>query len=314
MRITLPGVLVVALTFAMPLSSLPAATTWGLSGGCTIYATCQPYYCNGLGSRSGPNFNQDRGTNILTSVSAEFASAALMAELKEVGGAYFPEFQGTNSTANTGLYLAMANVVAIEGYHYTGATNKTFLFGGRLAGSSSAPRTQDGLRAELYFFRSTNFVYISHLPTLLYETDAQVITNCSFKVAVTNNNALLSNVVAVTAAPGETFFLYASLQLSVFAQGAQCGTLTPYQVFCLNPDGLISESLRGDFPMLARTSGNDLQISWQATRRECRPESASTLDHPLWQAVTNFISADQDRNVLTVPITGGEQFFRLKIQ
>jgi hypothetical protein len=202
----------------------------------------------------------------------------------------------------------------IEGYRYTGTTNKTFLFGGRLSGNSSGPRTQDGLEGQLYFFKSTNFVYQTHLPTLLYETGAQVITNRSFRVTYTNNNTLLSNVVAVSVVPGETFYLYASLYLTVFAQGAQCRTLTPYQVFCLNPDGLSSESLRTDFPISAQASGNDLQISWQATRRAFFPESSSTPAGGIWQAVTNTITSNKNGSLLTVPTAGGEQFFRLRIQ
>jgi hypothetical protein len=291
-----------------------AATKWGITAGCTIRPTCWPYYCNGVGILSGPGFSQDLGTNVATTVSADFATAAVTAEMKLAGEAFFPEFKGTNSTANTGLYWASADATVIEGYRYRGLTNKTLIFGGILSGVSSGPRTQDGLQAQLYFFRSTNFVYITHLPTLLYETGAQVITNRSFNVAYTNNGVSLSNVVAVPVAPGESFYLYASLSLSVFAQGAQCQSVVPYQVFCLNPEGLESESLRTDFPISVQTSGSDLRMAWQATRRACVPESSFTPTGGTWEPVTNAIAANKDGNVLAVPISSNEQFFRLRIQ
>lgn len=300
------------------LLSLPthaqAGTKWGLSAGSTIRPTCWPYYCNGVGVQSGPGFSQHLGTNVVTSISANFASAAISAEMKLDGDVFYPEFKGTNSTANTGLYWASASSTVIEGFYYRGVTNKTFFFGGTLSGNSTGPRTQDGLEAQLYFFKSTNFVYMTHLPTLLYQTGAKVITNVSFKVAYTNNNAVLSNVVAVSVAPGETFYLYASLYLSVFAQGAQCRTLAPYRVFCLNSDELISESLRTDFPISVQVAGNNLQLTWQATRRTSFPESCSTPDGPIWQAVTNLVTTNVTGSLLAVPLADGEQFFRLRIQ
>ena len=285
-----------------------------MSAGSTIRPTCWPYYCNGVGVQSGPGFGQDFGTNVATSISADFASAAVTADMKFVDEAFYPEFKGTNSTANTGLYWASAGATVIEGFHYNGMTNKVFYFGGKLSGNSTGPRTQDGLEAQLYFFRSTNFIYLTHLPTLLYETGAQVITNRSFKVAYTNNGVLLSNVVAVSVAPGETFYLFASLNLSVFAQGAQCRTLTPYQVFCLNPEGLISESLRTDFPMSIEPGGSKLGIAWPATRRTCFPESCSTPNGGTWDSVTNAITTNKNGSLLSVPLSGNEQFFRLRIQ
>ena len=285
-----------------------------MSGWSTIRPTCVPYSCNGVGILSGPAFGQSRGTAGSSAVSADFAAAIVSVNLLPTGSLFSLEFQGSAATASTGLYWASSGATIIEGLHYTGPTNKSFTFAGRFSGTCSSPRTTDGLSAQVYLFRSTNFIYDTYLPDLIYEKHAQVITNFSLKVACTNSGATLSNAISATVAPGETFYLYASLSVSVFEVGVSGRTTSPLQVSCLNPEGLVSESMRTDFPLSISNSANQIQVRWPETRRQCTPEWTPALPPQQWDPVTNPVVSNLSGNLLTLPATANAAFFRTRIQ
>jgi hypothetical protein len=170
------------------------------------------------------------------------------------------------------------------------------------------------LSAKLYIFRSTNFVYQTHLPTLLYETGAQLVTNFDLYITSTNRTATVYGSVAFSVSPGELFYVYASLGTSTFQQNGFTTTQNPYRVYCGSPEALISESNLADVPLEISRTNNQPRLSWPARRLQILPEYTAELPSSSWQLLTNPVFADAFGNWCSISSTSPASFYRLRIQ
>lgn len=272
-------------------------------------STIQPTYSGAL---YGPSFDRSLGTAGISAISADFAAASVSASLLPTGSLFSLQFQAS-ALINSNYLWANSFAMIIEGLYYTGPTNKSFIFAGGFSGICNSPNSEDGLTAQIYFFRGTNFIYTTLLTDLIYERHAQVITNFSLRITCTNNGAALSNTISVPMAPGETVYLHATLSVLVHGAGVNGQSTSPLQVFCLNPEGLVSESMRTDVPLSLSKSFNQVRIRWPATRRQCIPEWTPALQSPQWEPLTNAVVSDTSGNLLVVPLSQNAGFFRTRV-
>jgi hypothetical protein len=214
---------------------------------------------------------------------------------------------------DTGLYWSQADATVSEGYHYTGKTNKTFFFQHTLAAYTTATNYWDGVKMELHFCRETNFQFTTDMGWLLYESDAEIITNRVITVVSTNSNVLQSDTLQCTVKPGERFYLVARCSIGIFQRNGTSQILTPSEVTCLNPEGLISESDETDIPLRAAVHPDGVTLSWRATRRQCDLECAASLSSGSWLPVTNAAVSSLSGSQLTLAPDGAVGFYRLRI-
>jgi hypothetical protein len=286
---------------------------WGTSASSSLYQTCWPYFCNFSGSVFGDSIDQALGTNVHSTASAPFGSASVDATLVSTNHLNFPRFTGAAITADTGLYWCQATATISEGYHYIGETNKTFLFTYAVAAFTTATNSWDGLTVELHFCRETNFQFTTDMGWLLYESGVEIITNRVVTVLSTNSSVPQSDVVECPVGPGERFYLVARCFISIFQRNGLSQMLTPAEVTCLNPEGLISESDESDIPVRAAVHPDGVRLSWRATRRQCELQRAASALSGSWTIVTNAIVSSPSGNQLSLAPEGDAGFFRLWI-
>lgn len=301
------------LLISAPTARSQSPARWGASAGSALYKTCWPGFCNGSGSVFGDLIDQSLGTNVHSGTSAPFGSASVDATLFGSNRLNVPRFTGVARTADTGLYWCQADATVSEGYHYTGETNKTFLFSYKVEAETTATDYWDGVRLEMYFCRETNFLYSTDMGWLLAESGVEIITNRVITILSTNSTVLQSDVLECSVNPGERFYLVARCSISAFQRNGVSQTLSPAEVTCVNPEGLISESDESDIPVRVASQPDGVRLSWRATRRQCELQRATSLSSGSWLAATNAIVSSRNGSQLILPIDGGAAFFRLLI-
>ena len=245
-------------------------------------------------------------------VGSEYGGALVTVSMLPEGNILVPSFSGSAWTVGPGFRWASASATAVEAYRHTGNARKAYSFTASFAAQTTSLRTWDVISADFYLFKSEGFEYLTHLPTLLGETDAVAITNVSFGLA-TNVPVNATRTVEVEVDPGEVFYLFAQLRVNNFQDGGSTETIQPFTISCANPSGLESESLTGAIPLSIRPEGTNVHVSWPPTRRVCQLESASESSVPVWKSVEDEVRSDANGGGVLVSTVERARIFRLRL-
>ena len=250
---------------------------WGVSADASLFYNCFEGHCRGNDLDVSQWIERSFSTNLVADCQANYGSARIEVQMRREGDLFLPTITGHARSTGPNTHWNDAYGVAIEGYRYTGNTNKTLRFTGSLNGRSSGTREYEGLEAEVYFFKSDGFTFERDLPTLLYETAAKPITNFTLNIRSTNSGASLSQTVSLPVAPNETIHFYASLYISIFQVNGFTETLDGFKIVCDTPDNLTSESLALDRPLEIQSSTNFVTLTIPPSRHRLDLQQAHGL-------------------------------------
>ena len=231
--------------------------------------------------------------------------------MRREGDLFLPMMTGHARSAGPSIHWNDAFGVAIEGYRYTGDRNATLRFTGSLHGRTSATRNYDGLKAEVYFFKSDGFTFESHLPTLLYETQAKPITNFTLNIRSTNSGAHLSQTVSIPVVPNETIYLYANLYSSIFQVNGFTETVDGFKIICETPEKLMSESLALDQRLDIRASVESLTLTIPPSRRRAELQQVTGLGQE-WTTFQAVMQTNAFGIQVRIPNPPATKFWRVQ--
>ncbi|MHC4646154.1 MAG: hypothetical protein ACYTBJ_11670 [Planctomycetota bacterium] len=153
----------------------------------------------------------DGGQNIATSESVAEdlrGYARAFVDLDPTG--ITPQLTSCTFVKDQGNNVAMSKSIAITGYTYNGAQPASFVVDVNLHGYVHDPlNNATEVRASVYVFASENFVYTPDLGALLWEIDTTVKDGNEFSLDGGQQSA--GCLLAFTAEPGETFYLWEGL-------------------------------------------------------------------------------------------------------
>ena len=284
---------------------------WGVSGYGTLFWNCTQGFCTGNDNDVYQSIDQSFASNLVLNCEASFGSVRMDVEMRRTGDLLLPRITGHARSNGSNYHWNDGSAIVIEGIRYVGPTNTTLLFDGLLHGRTTGTRNFEGLRGEVYFFKSEGFRYEDHLGTLLYETDAQLITNVVFQIRGTNSGAHLQKRFEIPVVPNETIYMYAALHLDIFQVIGSTETLDGFEVVCETPENLESESLRVDHPLEIASATDALTLTIPASRKTSELQQVGNLGQQ-WTSAQGTMVTNEFGKQMTVPKAAGTQFWRVK--
>lgn len=288
--------------YAGGLASGAERARWGVSTGSSIMINCTTGYCQGDPRDVHHSMMQSFGTNVVSDSQTDFGIARASVEMVRINDAFFPKIFGEARTIGPDIHWASASGTGVEGYQYRGGGAGDLEFVATLCGTNASSA---GMTAMIYLFKSEGFVYQTHLPTLLYETQAKPITN--FTLSVSKSATGSTNSATIQAQPGEIIYLFAQLSMSAQGAGRAVYADEGLRVTCKQADLLLSESLFAPQLAFAKQSGK-LNLWIPATRWPVSIESSTDLGTD-WSAVPVITTTSGTSASLV--IQGPQRFFRV---
>ncbi|HUS36326.1 MAG TPA: hypothetical protein VM680_13325 [Verrucomicrobiae bacterium] len=279
---------------------------WGIAGGSSLHFNC-PSYCQGdtrdVYTWTGQIFSR----SLTNEAHATFGNTRVVIEMKGET-ALFPRIHGMAESLGDSVHASRSTGTVIEGYRYIGANVANLEFQARLAGTSNDSYEAGGLTAQVYFFKKEGFSYITDIPTLIYETPAQPITNVSLRISSTNSGAILSSNITIPIQPGEIIYLFS--QLDIWVHRANGYTDAPEGLDISTPQShlVVSESLAPDRLALARKADN-WEFSIPPIRRPFRLQQSDNITTG-WLPIGSVVLSNEFGFSFLFAPTNAQTFFR----
>lgn len=285
---------------------------WGASLSTTLFETCEPFFCRGL-MVAGEPANQSFERRLRSEATAPFGASMMGVELVLSGRINLPRFYGRVYSAGPQIHWCEAKGTVVEGYRFTGPTKTTVQFAVNVHASTTATNTWDGIKMEVYLCRAPQFQYSTDLGWLLFESGVEIPARQVISVLASDGDQKKTGTLEMTVSPGERFYLVTRCQISIFQVDGASQLLSPAEVTCLTPEGLVSVSEEDDVPLTVARAPGGLRVAWGPTRRPVQLERSSAVDAGGWLPVADSPSSTvTGSSIHSVP--GGEAaYFRLKV-